>query len=125
MPLTKQMQAALSLRKFEAFFIEISQRIFKPGQPPYFTGCVVQSKSESRAGCMPTMSRHSTEHGKAVQVQAGKGYKRSNERNSNTNGRSLTTNSILLSNMDVQAVCTAFAQWQDGSGCTRKATCQD
>ena len=27
--------------------------------------------------------------------------------------------------MDVQAVCTAFAQWQDGSGCTRKAKCQD
>ena len=27
--------------------------------------------------------------------------------------------------MDVQAVCTAFAQWQDGSGCSRKAKCQD
>lgn len=43
-----------SCPKFDAFFIEISQRIFRPGQPPYFTGCVVQSKGASNAGCMPT-----------------------------------------------------------------------
>lgn len=43
-----------SCPKFDAFFIEISQRIFRPGQPPYFTGCVVQSKGASNAGGMPT-----------------------------------------------------------------------